>query len=103
MSAPFKVGEILVGQDFFRNPRRNGMECEVVGGLALHHWRCTTTGEIGKGMNYEVKWSDGSVTVQAPHQLRRRRPPAADSHERTFMADIHKLADKAPQKVGEPC
>ena len=99
MRAPFKVGEILIGQNMIMVTRCNGMECEVIGGLEMRDWRCEITGDFGQSMTYEVRWADGGVTVQEQNELRRRKPPAADSNERRFVQLWRDMAGKLSQGV----
>lgn len=101
MSA-FKIGEILIGQNLIFETQCNGMECEIIGGLSLRRWENRATKEIGMSPLYLVRWADGIISAQAPHELRRRKPPPSDSHERTYMQKWRDMAGKAPQPVGVP-
>lgn len=71
----FPVGTICIGVGFVHELFRNGMECEVVGGLMMRIGQRTATGEIFSDYMYRVKWSDGLNSVQRHPQLRRKQPP----------------------------
>ena len=101
MSGQFKVCEIVIGQNFVNIPRRNGMECEIIGGLMIRSG-INHDGSTGTYMQYRVQWADGTTANVQPYLLRRRRPPASDSNERAYMQQWRDMADKAPQRTGEP-
>jgi hypothetical protein len=96
MSAQFKVGDICVGQNFVVSKKRNGMECEVIGGL---EWRrsINVTSLIERDiLCYMVRWADGGETCQAPIFLRYKNPPATG--EQSILA----LFDAPPVERRQP-
>lgn len=98
MSAAFKVGEIAIGQNFVHNIERNGMECEVIGGLEMRTGYGSSTGDRITGMSYLVQWSDGMIRVQRPFQLRKKFPPSHYAAQQAMLDCISKA--KQPAKVG---
>lgn len=94
---PFAVGEVCVFQKAEIYQLMNGRECVIEEANVGVFSSRTFIQSIG----YRVKFADGFTGCATDEQLRRKRPPSADTAERTFMADIRKLADKAPQRVGE--
>lgn len=74
MSGQFKIGEIVVGQNFTVTTKYNGMEAEIIGGLEFRRAR-TSHGKLERGSMYRVQWADGKITSQFPHELRRKKPP----------------------------
>ncbi len=99
MEAPFKVGEVVIGQNFVIDIEYNGMEAIVISAPEFTGI-IYPDGLIETCNACEVKWESGLREWQKISHLRRRKPPATDTGERTFMAEIRKLA--APQRVGEP-
>lgn len=98
----FKIGEILIGQNHVMTTDRNGMECEIIGALEMRAGRIGGVGPIETSLAYRVRWADGKEWGAKPVHLRRRKPPAADSHERTYMQMWRDMASKAPQREGVP-
>lgn len=95
MSGNFKVGEVLVGQNFLVNTECNGQECVVIRGLAPSINRSWNTGDFLDISNvYEVQWSDGDICVVAPRNLRRKRPPVGEK----FVMDMFKVSPPKRQK-----
>ena len=76
----FKVGEIVIGQNFIRQLYRNSAECEIIGGLQTRTSTITGTTEVTIGMKYKVKWSDGTITCQ-PEMYLKKKPPEEASWE----------------------
>jgi hypothetical protein len=101
MSAQFGIGTMVEGKNYIFWPELNGMQCSIVEGLAIRTGTCVKSGVISTKPTYIVEWASGLVSLAAPYNLRRRKPPAADSNERTFMQRWRDMADKAPQRVGE--
>ena len=103
MSAALKVGDIAIGQNFIVNIERNGMECEIIGGLEMRLAHCVNTGEITECMRYKVRWADGLIWNQKPPYLRKKHPPSQPSASaRQAMLDCIRKAQQ-PAKVGAPC
>jgi hypothetical protein len=102
MSEQFKVGEVVIGCNHISHPEYNGCEAVVTSPLEFADGINLRTGERSCDFRYTVWWADGSVTRALPVHLRRRKPPAADSNERTFMQKWRDMADKAPQRVEVP-
>lgn len=78
MKGQFKVGEVLVGQNYTIRTSRNGMECEVIAPLMLRQWHFDGEVPAGSGFVYEVRWADGHVNAAFPKNLRRKQPPAGE-------------------------
>lgn len=74
MNNVFKVGDVCVGQYFLTHTEYNGMECEVIEGLALRRWY-TDSGRAGEDLCYRVRWANGYVSSQQGYNLRPKRPP----------------------------
>jgi hypothetical protein len=96
MSEQFKVGEVVIGQNFVFSTHRNGMEAEIIGGLSEREGWDEVTLEYYASTCYEVLWADGRITIQEPHYLRRRKPPTTG--EESVLA----LFKRTPQREGEP-
>lgn len=76
MSTQFKVGEVLVGQNFVNRIQRNGQECIVIEGLFVtDHWDDITGEKHGPEPMYRVEWPDGDQVLVRPRNLRRKHPP----------------------------
>jgi hypothetical protein len=73
--ATFKVGEIILGQNFIHETFRNNMEGEVISPLIYGEARQSADGAISKDWRHHIRWSDGSVTVQQPKYLKKKPPP----------------------------
>lgn len=101
MSAPFKVGEVVIGQSHMATTDLNGMEGEVIGGLMMRTGRVGGRPIIETRLQYLVRWADGREWNATPQYLRRRKPPAADSNERMYVQKWRDMAGKAPQRQGE--
>jgi hypothetical protein len=102
MSAPFKVGEVVIGCNHISHPEYNGCEGVVISPLEYGEGVNLRTGEFSRDFRHAVQWADGSFSRALPSYLRRRRPPAADSNERTFMQKWRDMSGKAPQRQGVP-
>jgi hypothetical protein len=100
MSAGFKVGEILIGQNFVDARWRNGMECVVMSPFFLVALGFSD-GTSETCYACRVQWTDGDFGRQPARRLRRHKPPAADSNERMHMQQWRDMAGKAVQPVGE--
>ena len=92
----FEVGEIVIGQNFITSPNRNGMECEIVGSLKMHKSYNRIRGAWKEAVGHEVKWSDGKITYQESHYLRKKKPP----EELSNWEEIQKLTNWSPTKQG---
>lgn len=75
MNYVFKVGDVGIGQNFVNDPTRNGMECEIIGGLEMRLSFTESRREFTRGLRYQVKWADGLTTDQEAYYLRPKRPP----------------------------
>lgn len=100
MSEQFTVGEIAIHRPDADSPpifmRLNGEDVEIIGPLMVRilidrPYFC-----------YDVRHGSGLEFYAAPHELRRRKPPAADSNERTHMQQWRDMASKALQHAGVP-
>lgn len=78
MSGQFKVGEVLVGQNFIHMPSYNGMECVVLAGLQMRRGFGMATREPLFGQMYRVQWANGYISSQFPRNLRRKQSPAGE-------------------------
>lgn len=78
MSEQFKVGEVCIGQNHVVTTRFNGMECEIIDGLAPRHFRDKFNNmKETWSVAYMVLWANGETTYAEPPRLR-RRPPKQD-------------------------
>lgn len=96
---PFAVGEVctIIGARHF--PELIGSDVTITSPLGWY----TNMLDGGVYQAYDVDLRHLGYNVAVPERfLRRRKPPTTDSSERAFMDQIRKLADKAPQLVGEP-
>jgi hypothetical protein len=84
MSEQFKLGEVVIGQNFIYATHRNGDECIIIEPLRLHDAIGKYTRVISREALYKVRWSDGEEICVAPVCLRRRQPPTTGEH--TIMA-----------------
>lgn len=75
MSGPFRLGEVVLGQNFVDFTEHNGEELLVVGGLEYRTVTCLTSLKTVSGMSYKVQTKYGETFTCGPHQLRRRKPP----------------------------
>lgn len=101
MSAPFAVGEVVIGQNFIFWPELNGMECEITEAAKLRPLAfCHRSGIYKDAPQYVVTWADGAKTYTAANNLRRRKPPTTG--EESLMQLIRDTLDKAPMRVKEP-
>lgn len=78
---PFKMGEVVIAQNFENFPEYNGQECTVIGELEPRI-------EIDNDMKptygiwtYLVQFADGMRLGPRPHQLRRREEPKVEDSE----------------------
>ena len=73
----YKVGEILIGQNFVGSPRLNDMECEVLEYgdyiAAFNNGVPCARQEVKN--RYLVRWADGRETTTKERLLRRKRNP----------------------------
>jgi len=93
----FQIGEIVIGQGFTYNPERNGMECEIIEGVLIRRVRWKG-GREGEELTYLVKWPDGELTAQEPHQLRKKKHP----QDLSSWEAVQEQTGWSPQKVGMP-
>lgn len=91
----FRIGEVAVGQNFMHRLVRNGMECEIIGGLELRSNTNSYDDKVTKGLRYRVRWADGLISGQEPEYLRKKKPPQETS---TWEA-VQQLTNWNPQKV----
>lgn len=96
MEGQFKIGEVLVGQNFVICPEFNGCECVVVGALKMREGINVATGLLATDLQYAVQWSTGKITNARPYLLRRKQPPAG---EQSILA-MFKVS--RPKRIGEP-
>ena len=71
----FKLGEIVVGQNFVISTHKNGMEGTIIGPLAKCEAIEKGTGRTSTHYRYEVEWANGDTTYQRPKYLRKLPPP----------------------------
>lgn len=91
----FKVGEIVIGQNFILATSRNGMEAEIIGALEMRQWIIRDTGRMGESVAYKVRWADGEITSQEPPYLRRKKPPTTG--EDAIMALLKRVPHREPE------
>lgn len=75
----FRVGDVVIAQNLVEKPCFNGAEGEVI--KVCENWPAvgaTTGRKYLLPIAYRVAWRDGSVSAQAPHELRLKRPPSWD-------------------------
>lgn len=96
---PFAVGEVcrIVGAEYF--PELIGREVTIAG--PRQRATDTRSGEPYDGYPVDMIYK-GYYIIAQESCLRRRRPPTSDSNERMYMKKWREMADKAPQRVGEP-
>ena len=100
MSALFKVGEMVIGQNFVDYPEYNGEELQIVGMLAFRYGTDAITGAHVKGFCYQVLDSQGVIFQCGAFNLRRRKPPASTTGEQRIIAMLRDakttVRDEAP-------
>ena len=72
----FEVGEIAIGRNLVYDPACNGMECLILSPLisrTLCEWRSAQY--VGLKLCYKVRWANGEISHQQPHELRKRPQP----------------------------
>ena len=71
----FQVRDVVVGQNFLVSTHYNGMEGEIIGGLAMRIMgtRNGVPCEPHSGMRYRVRWANGDITAQKPQYLRKKK------------------------------
>lgn len=78
---PFKMGEIVIAQQFETFPEYNGQECTIIGELEPRILvKDDMTTEDGVWI-YRVQFADGMRLGPRPHQLRRRPQPKVEDSE----------------------
>lgn len=92
----FKVGDVVIAQNFVEMPWRNGCEGVVI----AIKTNLPVVGSVTKNfavlpLAYRVEWSDGKITAQEPYQLRLKRPPSKDD----FTAGDWELCPWRPERV----
>jgi hypothetical protein len=102
MTSPFKPGEIAIGQNFADFPEHNGEDLLVIEAARFGPTIDKMDRVVRTGVTYKVESTNGEQFHCDPSHLRRRKPPAADSNERTFMQKWRDMADKAPQRIEVP-
>lgn len=97
----FKVGTVCVGQNHTDGAAKyNGMECEIVGGLAERNCYSRVNHVTSKVMCYIVRWANGEELGCLPQYIRPKRPPAnewADRKVKELLAGM-----KTGRAVREP-
>jgi hypothetical protein len=76
MSKQFKVGTIVIGQNFIYKVECNGMEGEIDAPLAIRT-AINPLGELETSLCYGVRWANGHIGWVSPPNLR-RKPPQQD-------------------------
>lgn len=74
----FKVGEIILGQNFVHSTEKNGMEGQVVRSLSITTSRHIFTGVISTEPMYFISWADGDLYNVRPKNIRRRPAPSGE-------------------------
>lgn len=74
----FKVGEIVLGQNFVNATEKNGMEGQVVRALTITTSQNIFTGVISTEPMYVISWADGCLRNVRPQNLRRRPAPSGE-------------------------
>lgn len=76
MTERFEIGEVAIMQNLTFYLEYNGMECTVIGALAMREAANPRTGKIENVFGYRVDVpGHAAKAVLEPHQLRKRRPP----------------------------
>jgi hypothetical protein len=97
---PFAVGEICRIQGLLNRAECNGEMVEILSGE--HEDNDAHNPNIFYSDWYAVKSKSGARWLVRRGNMRRVKPPAADSNERTHMQRWRDMADKAPQRVEVP-
>lgn len=75
---PFKMGEIVIAQQFETFPEYNGQECTIIGELEPRIKIDNDMNQTEGIWTYRVQFSDGMRLGPRPHQLRRRPEPKVE-------------------------
>jgi hypothetical protein len=96
--APFAVGEVCLLQNCRKHFSNNGREVTITAiGMLAHDG--ISAAQFGYRLDFTLP--NGATCVALPSQLRRRKPPAADSNERMHMQLWRDMAGKVVQREGE--
>jgi hypothetical protein len=96
VTAPFKVGEIAIGQHFADFPEHNGEDLLVIESARFGPTIDKMDRVIRTGVTYEVESTRGERFHCDPSHLRRRKPPS------TGEQSVMQMFVDAPLRVGEP-
>lgn len=96
---PFAVGEICRIVETRYYPELLGTEVKIMSAPLM--FRDVNSGEMEVGYGTDLVHKGISISPRESF-LRRRRPPASDSHERTYMQKWRDMAGKAPQRERVP-
>jgi hypothetical protein len=94
-----KVGTICVGTGHIAAPYFNGMECEVVGPLAVRTVQSRVTGESRDQLCYIVQWANGERLASVPERLKPKRPPASDDDMAWALSKVRGLYNNQPATI----
>jgi hypothetical protein len=72
------IGAVCIGVNAKWRFDREGMECTVIGGLAMRTFTINKDGDCLTAPAYEVQWADSEITCAYPDQLRLKKPPRED-------------------------
>lgn len=67
----YPVGTICIGQNHVLNVERNGMQCVIIGSIALTDWKASD-GSQGTSYLYQVEWADGEISASEHYNLKRK-------------------------------
>lgn len=96
MNGNFKVGEVLVWQNFILSTELNNSECKVLAELKTRTTRNRVTREISHDPKYLVEWEDGDIQSIRPFNLRRKQPPSGE------LSILNMFVVAPPQHTKEP-
>lgn len=92
----FEINEICIMQNC-KVLENDGRECVVIKPLDNYFTRNEDSSVILKKYGYVAKTADGEEWCCAPHQLRRKSPPASTADEREYLALMGRLMNRKEQ------
>lgn len=91
----FKVGDIIIGQNFIFNLSYNGLEGEVIAAEKIRRTRKRNTNEIDNVLSYLILWSNNNMTAQKEFNLRKKPPKEKTS----TWEEVEKISGWNPTKT----
>lgn len=90
----FKVGQVVIGQNFPARKGRNGTEGTVTMPLGVHQAYNRKGDRVIPWYGYGVIWSDGMKMIVRPSRLRPRKPKEKHLGEQIVL-DLFKEKEHA--------